>query len=234
MKMKIKLLCILSIISLSLLALHPFAAYGTTFTLSDSALMSLDYDYPVSYGQSSIPVTITDVAGSGVKFDFTCPDPLNIHGKIPCLYWTSSIYGGNGILANRDISTFDAFALKITLVSATGVSSPGEVGPIVVGALINQSQYVYAYQPQVIAANGSFPTSATSITTTDASQIQLIGFTCNIPYWWYTSSTSPWDPAGARISLLVEPAPGAVVITPEPATLLILGLGGLFLRKRKA
>jgi hypothetical protein len=225
---------ILSIISLSLLALCPFAAFGTTFTLSDGALMSLDYDYPVSYGQSPIPVTITDVAGSGVKFDFTCPDPRNSQGEIPCLYWTSSIYGGRGTIANRDISNFDAFALKITLVSASGVSSPGEVGPIVVGALINQSQYLYAYQPQGIATNGSFPTSATSVTTTDASQIQMIGFTCNIPYWWYTSSTNPWDPTGARISLLVEAAPGAVVITPEPATLFLLTLGGLtVLRKKK-
>ena len=129
---------------------------------------------------------------------------------------------------------FFAFALKITLVSATGISSPGEVGPLVVGALINESQYAYADQPQVIAANGSYSTSATSVTTTDASQIQLIGFTCNIPYWWYNSSSpSPWDPAGARISLLVEAAPGAVVITPEPATLFLLTLGGLLLRKRK-
>jgi hypothetical protein len=224
---------IFSIINLSLLALYPFAACGTTFTLSDSALMSLDYDYPVYYGQSPIAVNITDVAGSGVKFDFTYSDPRNSQGKIPCLYWTSSIDGGNGTLANRDISTFDAFALKITLVSATGISSPGEVGPLVVGALINESQYAYAYQPQVIAANGSYSTSATSVTTTDASQIQLIGFTCNIPYWWYNSSSpSPWDPAGARISLLVEAAPGTVVITPEPATLFLLTLGGLALRKK--
>jgi hypothetical protein len=225
---------IFSIISLSLLALYPFAACGTTFTLSDSALMSLDYDYPVYYGQSPIAVNITDVAGSGVKFDFTFPDPLNSKGKIPSLCWTSSIYGGNGTLANRDISTFDAFALKITLVSAAGISSPGEVGPLVVGALINQSEYTYAYRPEVIAADGSFPASATSVTTTDASQIQMIGFTCDIPYWWYTSSTSPWDPTGARISLLVEAAPGAVVITPEPATLFLLTLGGLtVLRKKK-
>ena len=227
---------ILSIISLSLLALYPFAVCGTTFTLSDSALMSLDYDYHYYSGQSATMVNITDVAGPGVKFDFTYPDPRNSQGEIPSLYWTSCIYGGNGALANRGISTFDAFALKITLVSATGVSSPGEVGPLVVGALINQSQYVYAYQPQVLATNDPYtPTSATSVTTTDASQIQLIGFTCNIPYWWYNSSSpSPWDPAGARISLLVEPAPGAVVITPEPATLFLLTLGGLFLRKRKA
>jgi hypothetical protein len=224
---------ILSIISWSLLVLHPFPARGETFTLSDSALMSLDYDYYLT--DSATITNIQDVEGSGVQFDILYPDTRNnIQGKTPSLYWTSCIYGGNGTLTNRDISTFDAFALKITLVSASGISSPDEVGPLVVGALINQLDYVYAYQPQVISTNDPYsPPSATSVTTTDASQIQLIGFTCNIPYWWYdASSPSPWDPDGARISLLVEPAPGAVVITPEPATLLLLGLGAVMLRRR--
>ena len=217
------------------LALSPFAARGTTFTLSDSALKSLDFDYTSGYPQGITITNVTDVAGPGVKFDISFIDPLYIHGKPPSLYWTSSIYGGSGALTGRDISSFDAFALKITLVSASGVSSPGEVGPIVVGALINQTQSdVYAYQPQVIAFNDLYnPASATSTTPTHASRIHLVGFNCSIPDWWYTPSTSPWDPQGARISLLVEPAPGAVVITPEPATLLLLGLGAAAIRKRQ-
>jgi hypothetical protein len=176
----------------------------------------------------------------GVQFDILYPDTRNnIPGETPSLFWTSCIYGGKGTLTNRDISMFDTFALKITLVSASGISSPDEVGPLVVGALINQANYVYAYQPQVIATNDPYnPPSATSVTTTDASQIKLIGFTCNIPYWWYAPQgplgPSPWDPHGAIISLLVGPAPNAVVITPEPATLLLLGLGGLaIVRKRR-
>ncbi|MFA6185836.1 MAG: PEP-CTERM sorting domain-containing protein [Phycisphaerae bacterium] len=204
------------------------AASGATFTLSDSALMSLDYKYP---GTPTTVVSVTDAAGPGVRFDILYPDPRNAHGENPTLYLTSSIYGGNGSLTGIDISSFDAFALKFTLISAEGVSSTNAAGPIIVGAMINQSGSAYAYHPEVIAINSSYdPMSATSVTPTEASQINLVGFVCNIPYWWYDDSPSPWDSAGARISILVESAPNAVSV-PEPATLLLLGLGGLASRR---
>jgi len=219
---------VLCVISWSLLVLCPFAACGTTFTLSDDALMTLDYKYEGTYTNM---LSITDVAGPGVQFNFLYPDPHYIRDQMPDLFWTSCIYGGNGSLTAIDISSFDAFALKFTLISANGVSLPDAVGPVIVGALINRSDAVYAYSPEVIAIND--PVSATSVTTTDAGQIDLIGFTCNIPYWWYDeSSPSPWDPDGATISLLVEPAPGAVLIIPEPATLLFLCAGAAFLSRK--
>lgn len=217
-------LCIISV-------LYPIAARGTTFTFSDDALMSLDYKYESTYTSASI-LSITNIEGPGVRFNFLYPDPLNSSGKYPSLHWVSCIYGGSGTLTGRDISMFDAFALKFTLLSANGVSSPDAVGPLVIGASINGLDYAYAFRPEIIAINSSYdPTSATSITTTDAKQIKLVGFTCYIPYWWYDSSPSPWDPQGANISLLVEPAPGAVVI-PEPTTLLLLGLGAVMLRRQ--
>ena len=200
---------------------------AATFTLSDSALMSLDYKYS---GVSTSVVSVTNVAGAGVRFDLLYPDPLNANGQKPVLYLTSSIYGGSGSLTGIDISSFDAFALKITLISVAGVSSADAVGPIIVGALINQLDSDYAYHPDVIAIDS--PISATSTTATNANQITNIGFVCNIPYWWYSSSSSPWDPTGATISILVESAPDAVII-PEPATILLLTLGGLVFRKRK-
>ncbi|MFA5251798.1 MAG: PEP-CTERM sorting domain-containing protein, partial [Phycisphaerae bacterium] len=133
-----------------------------------------------------------------------------------------------------NISSFDAFALKFTVLSANGVSVPDAIGPIIVGAQITLSGS-FGYHPEVIEGS-SFPISATSTTTTDADQINLIGFTCYIPYWWYEPEgplgPSPWDSDGAVISLLVEPAPGAVVITPEPASLIFLGLGFVFLRRK--
>lgn len=221
------------IFSWFLLALCPFAAHGTEFTLSDEALLSLDYQYEEwYYGQKDTSIfNIVDVPGPGVQFDFLYPDPQNNDDKSPRLYLTSSIYGGNGSLTGIDISTFDAFTLKFTVLSAQGVSTPAAVGPLVVGALINRSDAVFAYSPEVIAIND--PVSATSITTTDANQIDLVGFVCNIPHWLYDeSSPSPWDPDGATISLLVEPAPGAVLIIPEPATFLLLGVGVAFLRRK--
>ena len=220
------------IISFYLVVLYPFTAYGTSFTLSDDALMSLDYKYP--YGGHTTISSITDVTGPGVQFDILYPDPQEIRGLHPSLYFTSCIYGGNGSLTAIDISSFDAFTLKFTLLSANGVSLPDAVGPVVVGALINRSDALYAFNPKVIAIND--PVSATSVTTTDAVQIDLIGFTCYIPCWWYDPEgplgPSPWDPDGATISLLVEPAPGAVLIIPEPATFLLLGVGVAFLRRK--
>jgi hypothetical protein len=111
------------------------------------------------------------------------------------------------------------------LLSADGVSSPNAIGPVVVGALITHGDYLYAYRPEVIAFNDSYnPASATSVTTTDgADKIELVGFTCNIPYWRYDESyPSPWDPQGANISLLVEPVQGAVVVTSDPFAVLRL------------
>jgi PEP-CTERM motif len=215
-----------------ILALSPFAARGTTFTLSDSALMSLDYDFIYYSNQSGTITKITDVPGPGVQFDISFPDPLEKKGTVPDIFWTSCIYGGQGIFAHRDISTYNSFALKFTLISATGISSPDEVGLLAVGALINQSQHTYAYQPKGLTFyDPTYPSSAVSITPTDSSQISLVGFTCYIPEG---SAAGNWDPTGAKVSILVQAAPNAVVITPEPATLLLLGLGAVALRRKRS
>jgi hypothetical protein len=228
------------IIGFYLVVVCPFAAYGTTFTLSDNALMSLDYNYQSFFETSDriggSVLNITDVAGPGVKFDIRFSDPLCIQ-KFPDLEWVSCIYAGKGDLTGIDIHSYDTFALKFTLLSASGVSSPGAIGPVYIGAAINRPDSTSAFRPELIAYNDPFtPATATSVTTTNASQINLVGFACYIPWQWYDPEgplgPSPWDPYGAKISLLVEPAPGAVVITPEPATILLLGLGFLMMKRK--
>ena len=223
------------IISWFILILCPFAVYGATFTLSDEALLSLDYELQPFSSNSTI-LNITNVEGPGVQYDILYPDPTRIGSKWPELEWISCIHGGKGSLTGIDISSFDAFALKFTMVSASGVSSPSAVGPVFIGAMINTSEYTSVFRPELIAYNDSFtPATQTSVTTMDADQIDLVGFAGYIPWQWYDEgwvSPDPWDPDGAIIHLLVEQADDAVVITPEPATFLLLGAGIAFLRRK--
>jgi hypothetical protein len=106
-----------------LLALSPLAANALTFTLSDDAIMALDYDesnYFVGYNEDIFLLSVTDVNGPGVKFDILFSDPYNLSGhSLGALYRVSSSFGeGSGLLAGRDIYMFDAFALKFTLLSS--------------------------------------------------------------------------------------------------------------------
>ncbi|MGA2677705.1 MAG: hypothetical protein ABSF37_00230 [Sedimentisphaerales bacterium] len=213
---------VLFVVICSILAVSPFAAYGLAFTLSNDAIMALDYndrDFYYPYINEAPILAITDVNGSGVQFDILFPDPHNYSGQYPpLLERTSSVRGGNGVLAGRDISMFDAFALKFTLLSARGVSTSDAVGSLVVGSMINEAVYSLAFNPEYIAINNSYPpASATSLTTTNANQISTVGFNCYIPYRDYDESyPNPWDPCGAIVSILVEPAPDAVVMTSNP------------------
>ena len=198
-------------------------ASASVFTLSDQALMLLDDNYV----NSSVSIHATDVAGPGVVFDVSYP------GAGSSLYWVSSIYDGQGLLTGIDISEYDAFALNFTLLSVNGqedYSNGG--GPVIAGALINRSGSVYAYQPQVLDFNNNV--RVVSTTTSDADMIKLVGFCLNIPTWWYQTSPSPWNPNGNTVSVLVQAAPNAVLLTiPEPASLLLLALGAVMLRKKK-
>lgn len=194
-------------------------ASASVFTLSDQALMLLDDNYV----NTSVSIQATDVAGPGVVFDVSYP------GAGSSLYWVSSIYDGQGLLTGIDISEYDAFALDFTLLSVNGqedYSNGG--GSVTAGALINLSDAVYAYQPQALDFNNTV--RVVSTTTSDADGVKLIGFCLRIP----TTSTSTWNPNGNTVSVLVQAAPNAVSLTiPEPASLLLLGLGGLLIRKRQ-
>jgi len=205
--------------------------YAETFTLSDQALMALDWDADTWFdpAHTAVITDVRNVAGPGVEFDIYYPGN---QAEDASMMWLSSKWGGNGSLADIDIHNYEAFALQFTILSIDGSSSSAITNPLIVGAAINLTDTSHAFKPEILRLSG--PVSETSTTTSDAALIETIGFTAYIPYWWYDDNNpNPWNPDGSDITLLVQAADGAVVI-PEPATINILGLGVLFLlRKRK-
>lgn len=199
-------------------------ASASVFTLSDSALLSLDADL-----QSSTSTTFsrTDVAGSGVVFEIFYPGLGSELSPV-----SSTVYGGSGALTGIDISGYDSFALDFTLLSVNGQTDYSNYGgPLIAGAVINGIAVDYRYKPEVLGFV-SFPSDVTSITPTLAETIETVGFSLNVPTWWYDEGESPWNPAGNTVQVLVSAAEGATVI-PEPATLLLMGTGLLVIRRKK-
>jgi len=208
------------LVATAVLCTYCATAAGATFTLSADGLMALDYR-----DSSDTPAVVSRTqAGSGVEFSIWYPG--NQHPD-DSLYFTSCSKGGNKELVGIDISAYDAFGLKFTLLSVNGQSTPQTAGPLIVGALINWQTSPSAYQPQIIGFDSSHTPTAGSVTTTDAGVIDLVGFVANIPSWWWTPETNPWPPSGSLVELLVEPVPGAVQV-PEPGSVSLLGLGALF------
>jgi hypothetical protein len=198
---------------------------GVDVTLNDAGLMSLDWH---CWGESFSARVLSsrDVPGPGVEFEIYYPS-----NKKPDrdLYYVSSEQWGAGSLAGINISMYEKFELKFTLISVDGISTPETGGVLGVGALINFGS-THGYQPKGIdfLSRTPYSTTAISSTSTDADEISIIGFVAYIP----ASMADGWDPSGTTVTLLVEAAPGAVAI-PEPTTLLLLSFGGLALLKKR-
>jgi hypothetical protein len=200
-------------------------AKATDFTLSEAAILSLDYNNPDNYYSPPPTATITseqDIPGTGVKF--------TIHFASTNAWDTfrlqaSDKNNGAGTLGGLNVSAFANFDLKFTLVSIDGSTSGSQL--FNVGALIGPYGISpYAYRPETVSLTGSYPVSTVSSTTVATTNLTVVGFAAyEYPGW----SAGPHD-----VTLLVQPAPGAVQIVPEPATwmLAMLGAGMLFGTRR--
>jgi hypothetical protein len=195
------------------------------FTLSDAGLMALDWRYA---GTATLANKV-DVPGPGVEFNIHFPSNT---GPGNTLYYVSDHDHGSGALTGIDVSGYDKYELKFTIVSINGVTD-GEVGGQVnVGALIGPVLgYNYGYSPKILdllSATSHNPTEISS-TPNDAHYPSLIGF----EVWLWPDNSPLWSPNGTDLTLLIEPVAGDFAI-PEPGTLALLALGGVaVLRKRR-
>lgn len=198
---------------------------AVNFTLSDEALMSLDW-YP-SYYETEL-ISKTDVPGKGVEFDIFFPGNDSSETSF---YYKSTNEGGAGTLSETDVSMFDDYELEFSLVSVNGTEDVYIRNEIVVGSQIGHPG---RYDPEWLNSRRS-ATSSTPLGRLgdnpeydlNLESIDFLGFCVHL----YGDN---WSSTGNNVTVLVEPAPGAVEIVPEPASIFLLGLGGtILLRRRK-
>lgn len=177
----------------------------TTVTLSVQQLMSLDWAGR-TVGRAAIvekrPV------GAGVEFDIRFPgsDAGNCS-----LDYVSSGSVGQGTLAGVDVSTYQAFALKFTLVAVNGLSDPNLPLQLAAGAVIGPAGdgKMSSFEPVTLAFA---PEQASKVAKTPmhTRKTRVIGIHAHV------MNPQAWDAKGGVVTLRVEPAADADTL-PSPA-----------------
>jgi hypothetical protein len=201
-----------------------FSAKATDFTLSESAILSLDYNLS-SYWAPPPTATLMseqDIPGTGVLFNFHFLGT----SYLDCFrYQVSDSTYGAGTLAGLNVGAYSNFDLKFTLLSIDGSTSGS--GWVEVGSVIGPyNGNPWGVSP-VFTSRTGYPVTTVSTISVTLATISDIGFAAILypPQMW---SAGPHD-----ISLLVQPADGAVQI-PEPTTwaMVTLGIAALFGSRR--
>lgn len=206
-----------------------------SFTLSNQALLVLDWNnqhrFIPTYILNVEIVDVRDVPGSGVEFDIFYPDKTDASGiNNTNLEWVSSNQGASGALVGIDVSAFDTFELKYTLLSINGNTTTGTGINLIVGSILGPtaSGAEFGFSPNPISLSGTHSATAIPQTTVGTDVIQMVGFTAYIPDW---ISPNNWSSDGSLVTLLIEPAPGVTQI-PEPTMTAILLIGIAVLKQK--
>ncbi len=194
-------------------------------TLSEEQLLLLDWHIAYSGGAHVKEKRLVPV--SAVEFDIYFPG-----NSADCrsLDIVSSGEGGEGRLVGADISGYETFALKFTLVSINGESEPDLKQKLVAGAVIGPTDkgQLSAYEPVILGFADS-ERAVIAKTPVSADKIYQIGFHVHM------LNPKEWDSSGSIMRLKVEPvidgvgveeiadssilsSDGAPVITSVPVT----------------
>ena len=164
-------------------------------TLSEQQLVSLDWHSPNRPGARVKGKRI--VAGSAVEFDIYFPN--NSPGSCS-LNFVSSGEGGISSLVGADIRGYEAFALKLTLISINGQSEPELKQELVAGAMIGPTTtgQLCTYEPVTLGL-------AASEKTVIAKTPVLIDKIYQIGFHVHMLNPQDWDQSGSMVRLRVEP-----------------------------
>ena len=171
---------------------------GRTLTLGPTQLMQLDWSSLNRRGarlksKRALP-------GRGAEFNIQFPG--NTPGN--CSFsLVSSGTGGRGSLVGADIRAYEAFALKLTLVSINGRSDPDLKQKLVAGAVIGPTPTgrLTGYEPVTLGLEDSEKT-VTAVTKVAAEEVFEIGFHVHF------ENHEDWDAGGSTVLLRVEPVRG--------------------------
>jgi len=169
---------------------------GRILTLSEQQLVLLDWRS--SNPRGARVKNKKAAAGPGVEFDIHFPS--NRPGSCS-LSLVSTGTGGRGSLVGTDVRGYDAFALKLTLVSINGQTEPEPKQTLVAGAVIGPTPEgrLTGYEPVTLSLAASEKT-VTAITPVSTDGIYEVGFHIHVLEY------PAWDESGSRIVLRVEPA----------------------------
>ncbi len=176
---------------------------GRTLTLEPRQLMKLDWSSLNRRGARVEGRRV--VPGPGVEFEIYFPS--NSPGDCS-LSFVSSGTGGSGALVGADIRAYEAFALKLTLVSINGLSDPKLKQKLVAGAVIGPTATgrLTSYEPLALGMAAPEKT-VTAVTAASADEVYEVGFHVHV------ENHQDWDAAGSRILLKIEPAQGGEAAT---------------------
>jgi len=178
------------------------ACNAEDFTLSDNALMTMITQTNRHVSAKSSIVERRDVPGPGVEFDIYFPAKQSYFDCV-----TTRTEPNNPLFA-YDVNIFDHFALKFTLLAINGDSTANHKDVFTVGADIDGG-----FRPESVSLDPCTPiyppvtNTAISRTVVDKKEIFSIGIMINN----FGRASNEMT-----ITMLVEPAPGAVVIPAIP------------------
>ena len=172
-----------------------------TLTLSADQLVFLDWDGKSASRAKVVGKKIT--GDSAVEFDIHFPSNRPGNRSIDYL---STGTGGIGSLVGFNISSFETFALKFTLVSIDGVAGSDTNQELAVGALIGPTATGrFSDFTPVTLGGTSGRITAVSLTPVSAKKIYEIGFHAHMV------EPERWSPSGSMVTIRVESVDKATV-----------------------